>query len=252
MPTTRKPRRDYRPVSIFTEDDGIRCYDEAAVKRLAEEFGLAAEKGLEELSERLEGAALVYRVYHSNEDDGPTTAEVKAALANVRKHAAKLEEALKEIDPRSAWHLWRFDSEVEAQASRLDAIGTASETTRFGHSITRMQIDAETTVIDRLEPKKLVEAVSVLRNYAAEAISALPESEAGRKSSEALRMWIANADGVWRDFTDKPFTLKRHKGQPATDAAAFCVQAFAPVDPNVPASAVMNEMEKRIKKRRDR
>jgi hypothetical protein len=61
-------------------------------------------------------------------------------------------------------------------------------------------------------------------------------------------MWMANAHSIWSAFTDKAFTPKRHKGEPATEAAAFCVETLKSVDPKVPASAVMNEMEKRLQR----
>ena len=62
-------------------------------------------------------------------------------------------------------------------------------------------------------------------------------------------MWAVNAANIWEQIVERAFTLDSEKGQPVSEAAMFCVDAFYHVEPGVAPSRVMDAMRKVISRR---
>ena len=133
MPTKKKPKWGYEGTYLLS-DDGIRIYSDAVVKKLAKKYGVKSKKQIEEIKDRLEGAALVYRKWKQNHDDAPRRGEMIAALDEIEGLAMKLEDRLKHLDDETASIYWLPETELNGLSSRR-----SNETkTRYGHTITRI------------------------------------------------------------------------------------------------------------------
>lgn len=239
----KKPKWDYRMTHLLS-DDGQKAYSEAAVADLAAAHELPLEIGQSRLKDRLEGAALVYRIWRQNWDDLPRRGERKAALDEIRDLAAALQDRLSRLDDITGAIFWRPEAEISAE----EAIPTAAKS-RYGHTFYR---DEETEGCTYLGARDLLESLAILQSYADEAVRNLPDDRGGRRHSEGLRMWMRNIATIWEDFSGKPFTLDYYQGEPVSEAARFTVAAFEAVNPGIDAKTIISEMKKHIRDERQR
>lgn len=99
----------------------------------------------------------------------------------------------------------------------------------------------------------LSQTLSTLSDLAGKEIEILPKNRAGRKSDHALRLWMANMYTLWTERLGRKFSREvLDRGTPISPAARFVVEAFQPLDPNLPASSILTEMEKTIRTYRNR
>jgi hypothetical protein len=64
-------------------------------------------------------------------------------------------------------------------------------------------------------------------------------------------MWVLNIEMFWTQTLGRSFTrVVFAKGEPSSEAALFCVEAFKPFDPKTPPSRVLKEMKHCIKRKR--
>ncbi len=97
-----------------------------------------------------------------------------------------------------------------------------------------------------LEHPEIIEAVSVLANYARRAANQLPKDRTGAKFDFALWMWVVNAQAFWTEQLGRRFTYDRHGDNPISEAFRFCWDAIHPLDPDLPLPAVGSTMRKAI------
>lgn len=104
--------------------------------------------------------------------------------------------------------------------------------------------------IDVIQPKDLSNLRSklgALRSLAEEELEALPSNKAGRKPDYALSLWMTNMYNLWTEKLGRSFTRQIHgRGIPVSPAARFVVEAFKPLDPEMPASQVLTQMQHTI------
>lgn len=121
------------------------------------------------------------------------------------------------------------------------------EVSDIGHKFDRFT-DHEgmaTTLTSDIED--LIRSVSILEKVATEAKKNIGSMPVGPRLDDSMRMWITNIANMWTEKLGRPFTRDTtSKGDPLTEAAQFCIDAFLPISPSTPNSKVLNGMKKHI------
>ncbi len=243
MATKHKPKWGHQGRYLLS-DDGILIYSDEEIHRLATTFEIIGEDQIEELRMRLEGSANIYRIHHNNNDAAPRPGEMKAAIEEIDKLVTQLTDRLENIDDWTWRYLWHHERSLD-RFHVLKGIPeeTTVEKTEFGHTITRFPDNRGGMYISCIGQKEHFESLKILKNYCNAAIELIPPDKGARRKSEGLRMWAINMLSLWTELLDREFTIIRHKGEPVSDAARFCCEAFKTVDASVPQSLVITTLE---------
>ncbi|MBI1220497.1 MAG: hypothetical protein GC186_18355 [Rhodobacteraceae bacterium] len=229
---------------IFT-DYLKETYTPEVFAALCEQFEIPADVR-DELLRRLEGGAAVWRRYHSRDEPQPPAHHVRQELATLAKHAAKFIASYRDLSDEARHALSRMH-EHHMTRGVPDALTAASPPYPYLRAPSE---DPETGVltVDLGEIAGLIEGLQIVARDAADKVSG---GRVGKRRSEALRMWMVNIELIWEEVLKRPFTRDAtSRGEPITEAARFCVEAYKPLDPALPASRVLNEMKLCIKRRR--
>jgi hypothetical protein len=235
----KSPVLGYKQRYLLSQD-GVTVYEQNEIEALRLEFNLPETVSTEEFKRRLEGAAQVYRIYKQNYDDLPRHGEIKAALEEIASLSKTLHKHITEIDDITANHFWQFEGELQNSVTF-----TEDTETRFGHRIER-DVIGDTTVLSYLSQRDYIDSLTILHNYATEALAKLPDDPGGRRASQGLRMWMTNIAAIWKELFKRKFSRDSEKGRAANEATSFAVKAFKSIDPKVPESTIINEVRKYI------
>lgn len=246
MPRKKKPKWGYQARSLLS-DDGKRIYSSKSIQKLATDYGLKGPAKTRDLKERLEDAAMVYRNWRHNWDTAPRPGVMKAAINEIEKLATELHDRLENLDSSTAQYLWYPEIELHLLSHQSEITKT-----RFGHTIRRWTDENGDINWSYLEGRDLFETLEIVLAYCAEAKKTIGKDKGGPRPGLALRIWAVNAETIWEELFQRPFTLDYDKGRPVSEAARFAVDAFKTIDPKVPPSRVMNAMKKVIASRRKR
>jgi len=252
------PRKKRPPIPPITPEPGWTDYRSGArpeifsngfVEALVRKFKIERAR-IPELKKALEDWADVFRVHKWGADDRPRRSALSAELAEVRSRIDALRSALETMHPDSEWRFWRPESQIEFPLDSNEKVATST----YGHTMFKVQtcLEPPSWALFHINRVRHFESLTILRNYADEAIARLGKDEGGRIRSEGLRMWAVNVINYWEKFLKRPFALKCYRGQPTTDPALFCVEAFKPIDPTVPTARLVTAMRHAMKTRAKR
>jgi|SRR5579872_2409058 len=217
------------------------------VEALVRKFKIERTR-IPELKKFLEDWADVFRVHKWGADDRPRANAIKTELELVRTRIDDLRATLERLHPDTERRFWAPETFIEFPPFS-DAEFATSE---YGHGMFKIKTGPDSWVTFRIEQRHHFESLTILRNYADAAIARLRKDRGGRIRSEALRMWAVNVINYWEKILNRPFALKCYRGQPITDAALFCVEAFMPIDPTVPTARLVTAMRHAMKTRAKR
>ena len=112
------------------------------------------------------------------------------------------------------------------------------------------------SAIDVVQPQDLnalVSRLDVFRGLAERELEIIPSNKAGRKPDYALSLWMTNMYNLWTERLGRNFTRQVHgRGSAVSPAARFVVAAFGPLDPKIPHSQILTQMEHTISRYRNR
>lgn len=218
-------------------------YTPEAFSGLCEEFQIPPELR-DEVLRRLEDSAAVWRRYHRSEEPRPLAHHVRQELQKLAKHAASLAASYHALTDEARRAL-TMRQEHHAMHGALEALTAASPPYPYLHI---PSADRDPVVIEA-EPSDIARLVEGLGMIAEEASGRVSPQKAGTRRSEALRLWISNVQLIWTDLLGRPFTRDfLSNGEPVSEAARFCIAAFAPIDPKTPKTRVDNAMRQHIAK----
>ncbi len=215
-------------------------YSDEVFDTLCTEFRIPSESQLE-FRDALEGAAEVWAYHVGRGDLSIPAASIKRDLEKVEKLAGRLYDSLNDLD------YFCHERFAMKDATLSHDICDGAQRSRYGHKLHRYTDSNGDEVTILLEYQDLIDGVDILRQYASEALAEIPPQRTGRKAVEPMRMWMTNIAATWSDLLGRPFTRDVHdNGEPISEAARFCVTAFAELDPKTPPETVLNAMKKTI------
>jgi hypothetical protein len=220
-------------------------YTKADLEFLYSEFNIPTAAQAE-LARALEDAAAICR-WHNQ----PTASNVRpavsiAALNKVAKFADKLGAALSGLPPAAQAAL--AVEYTRSESSVISALSGGPPSPK-GAALFVPQTDGSTLPVlpDQDDIKDIIAHVARMAKQA----TGLPSGADGTKRNQGLRMWMFNIEIFWTETLGRSFTrVVLPNGEPLSQAARFCVEAFKPFDPKTPPSRVINEMKHCIKRKR--
>ena len=196
-------------------------FNDEQAEKLAALLGVSRPKCVTTLQERLNNAALYYRLFEEA-DSWERPSEIRAALDDIHQLACKLSLRMidlpdrTQIDLESFYSLSRFDYEED-----------------FADGQIKLERD-----IKHLE--RLVSSIVHARNN-------VPKDKGGRPHQRNLDALARVLGGIYQDFTRMPFrgplSIKAGKELPGK----FVRQAIHIVDPEAKASAVNTAMRRAVR-----
>lgn len=222
-------------------------YPEEDFARLCETYAIPGLIRTDVLKS-LEGAAAVWRWYSIGDAANIPNSEAAESLRKVAKQASKLRKAIDELPLASLEILETETARFPQQA--ITKRHAAPEVPSWAILIPSTDSDESYLNIDL---RMLRAMITALQEASADSANKLPKAPAGTKRDDALRMWMTNVADFWERKIERPFTRDvSETGEPVTEAARFCVDAYKFVDSQCPPSRVMKEMKACIKARRKR
>jgi hypothetical protein len=235
MPDKKKPKWGYEGRHLLS-DDGLTVYADDEVQRLINDFRIPPERR-EDLRKSLEGAAQIYRLWRQNHDEMPTPGEMRAAIDEVEDLAVRLKQRLVDMDEITDSRLWKPELEL------MGLVRDRKTESRFGHTIHYSDQPNGDYAFFYLRRRDILEALSIVTSYAAEARGNLPRGKDGPRRSEGLRMWVINIINIWEEIFERPFTVDYQQGRAVSEAACFAVEAFKTVKPETPESRIISAIK---------
>ncbi|KEP70708.1 hypothetical protein DL1_15595 [Thioclava dalianensis] len=228
------------PMREFSQPPTI--YSDAIFEHLAQEFKIDPEFHAE-VRTRLEGAGDVWKRLGGGTTDSLRPGEIKKELQQVSKQAGKLYDRLKALSLDANHALMQSHERIGQAAAPKDL-----EQGDLQYPFVAITEGDPSPVAIALQAKDLSKIISGIRDVAEAAIDDQKTGRAGKKSDDALRLWITNIETIWIDILGRPFSRDvTDAGDPISEAARFCVEAFKPIDAALPSSRVLNAMKTRIK-----
>lgn len=246
MSKNHKPKRNWQPRYLLG-DDGKRVFLSTKVKSLAKSFDIKGAPAIAELHETLEATGNIYRIHKHNFDEAPRRGEIRSALEEIGLHAAELIRCLEEMDQTTWQRFWQPDFALQAAL-----ISGKSQTTKYGQRVERIDLSPTSWTMIAPTRERIEEHVRLLKSYQENALKNLPGQKGGRPTQEAISIWVVNMRSYWIQTLGRRFTVDRLQGQPVSEAARFCVDALHIMEPDIPPTTVINEMQKLISRKRKR
>ena len=211
-------------------------------------IGEISPTDLEKFRYDLEDIAALYRWENSKYEARTGSSDTVRELRDVSKQANKLLSTLEGIS-------WEAQSKIDAIAQddgfkdlRREPSDDAdpSLTVSFANN----EGDVQCVIVDVPIMRSLLGG---LVNASEAGIEKLPKGTPGRTRSMGLRLWMHNAQIIWPEISDQPFSRDvTSSNEPVTSAAQFCVAAVQMINPECPTSLIMKEMKRCIKYSRNR
>jgi len=212
---------------------------------LCDEHGIPSERA-SELKAGLDDAAAIWSWYAEDREDRTRPSDAAKQLRRLAERTAALQGELSGLPEKAkaALALALFNADTRDLDSRLvDPTDPNADGHGQGETIDQVvETDLET----------VLRVLTRLQGAAEETAGGVGRQSPGQRRDHALRMWMTNVAMLWEEVSETPFSRDAEAGEPVTPAARFCVAAFKPIDPNTPASRVLNEMKHCIKARRGR
>ncbi len=217
-------------------------YRATDLEKLISDFDIP-EEHRESLPAFLEDVAAIWRSHQH-----PPTAKIRpavtsAALQMVSKLADQLNTALRDLPPPAK-------AALDTAYSRLDGkvilAMSDDQPPPKGVAFNVAQADGAPLIV-KLEQDEIQDLVANISAMAAQAAD-LPSGKAGTKRDHGLRMWMTNVEMFWTKTLGRNFSRDvTSNGEAVSEAARFCVAAFAPVSAETLPSRVLQEMKLCIK-----
>lgn len=199
-----------------------------------------------ELRKQLEDFAAIWRWHHDRSKHVRQPSRDAKALALVARQSQKLQLALDALSDNASIAMQQTSHQYEMQSFDFE-----KNFSDVGHEFYRYtdQDGTETTLYQDIQD--LVRSVSIIKLVAVEAKENIGSMPVGPRFDLSMTMWITNVAIMWTEKLGRPFTRDTtSKGDPLTEAAQFCIDAFHPISPSTPNSKILNEMKKHITKSR--
>ncbi|WP_458791935.1 hypothetical protein [Yoonia sp. MH D7] len=221
-------------------------YRAADLEKLVSDFAIpdAQRDGLGPL---LEDLAAIWRWKQPPATAIGTAAKSAAALQRVAKLADQLGTALGDLPP-SAQDALRL---TYASTGSAMVLAMNDDAISHGAAFSVPQADGSQQIIELQQDDihGLVAHISAMALQAAD----LPAGQAGAKRDHGLKLWVANVEAYWTQTLGRSFSRDvTSTGEPISEAARFCVAAFAPVSAETLPSRVLQEMKLCIKATREK
>jgi len=195
------------------------------------------------VQDELENFAAIYRWRNTTADAKSSGKTVKRELDTLSKQAARLMGTLASLSPEAARAIERqVDADAQSGIMNTDR---ANDTPSLFFRLDELSPDVIGHSADLEFLRKLV---SGLHHAASVAHDNGRNSRAGRKLEIGMLLWLSNIKSFWQANTDQPFSRDATPdGEPTTNAGEFCLLAFRAIEPDCPASRVLNGMKTVIK-----
>ncbi|MES0826111.1 hypothetical protein [Ruegeria sp. SCP11] len=219
-------------------------YDDNAVQYLCE-VGELAPANIGVFAEKLEHSAAMYRWETAKFENLPRNSDVARELKDIAKQANRLKSSLDQLSWKAQSELDRL-ADSDAQHAISGSLAAPSEPS-LAVSLKHLEIGVPCVVMDVPTLRSVIEGLEI----AATSKSAnLPKGRPGQVRSYGLRLWMRNIADLWDGTTSQAFTRDvTSTGEPITNAARFCAEAFRSIDPSIPTSRVMRELKDCIRER---
>jgi hypothetical protein len=219
-------------------------YDESNVRYLCE-IGELTPANIEAFAESLEHSAAIYRWESAKFEDRPRNSDVALELKDIAKQANRLKSSLDQLSWNAQSELDRH-ADINAQHAITGSLAAPSEPS-LAVSLKHLEIGVPCVIMNVPTLRSVIEG---LENAANSKSANLPKGRPGQVRSYGLRLWMRNIAELWDKSTNRAFTRDvTSTGEPITNAARFCAEAFRIVDPSVPTSRVMRELKDCIRER---
>ena len=216
--------------------------------KLVKQFGLKKKCDGRPFYNRLEGSGNAYFWHKSGQDSREPNPEIKEQLTAVSRATTRLQNLISSLSPDAIHALRRTISKTadEIQTLAINAVQVSDNVTQELSTSANLKFhivnlpNDEGFVLSSHGLEDVTDTLDHLQSYATQAATNLPKRRAGRRQSEALRMWVINCASVWCD----------HKGQATSDAASFCVTALQMIDPEIPEKKIVTAMRAYVTEQR--
>lgn len=203
------------------------------------------EQQAPELKRALHRWATIYQDHRAEADNRPRPRYMKTELRRLLRSIDDLRSALEHLHPKTEDRFWLPEKWIDPPRGSTEAVTTSP----FGHTIFQVPTGPNERLQFWITKARHFESLTILRRYCERAIAALPKDVGGQVRNEALRIWAVNIINYWETALGRNFTIKCYKGIPITKGAAFCVDAFKPIDPSVPVAKLVTAMRHATKTR---
>jgi hypothetical protein len=215
-------------------------FDQDNIGKLTKDHGIPAEASMV-VGVLLEFAALAY--WKETQRSKREYSEHRKDLDKLEKAAARMVAVLDELDPESVQVM--HEARV-ARGFRDHEIGTIVDA--FVQSVTTPDTAPPP---NQLDVPHGIDDLAHLRNTLASVIADAQagkrwagKGKSGRPSDESATDLMQMCFMIWTNFVQREFTVAWFKSQPDSDAARFCCDVAAIVDPKLSASRIITATRK--------
>lgn len=205
----------------------------------------------EQVHARLERAAKDWYFCQATLDNGILPDDEKKELLALAREAHALKERLTNL-PYAVWaNLVETNDLVSSEhyETRIDFAGPYHPDHGYiGERAITVLTSGPDGPLQTIEDETLISALYQLSEMASIASDINPSPNLATQKSEPLRRWTVDMKNLWFSVLDRPFTLDVYQGEAASDAARFCVAAYAVLDPETAEKTILGKMKIQITK----
>jgi len=198
---------------------------------------------------RLERAAKNWYFRQASLDNGIHPSNEKKELLGLAREAHALKERLTNL-PYAVWaNLVETNDLISSERyeTRIDFTGPYHPDHGYiGEPAITVLTSGSDGPLQTIEEETLRSALYQLSEMASIASKINPSSNMATQKSEPLRRWTVDMRNLWFSVLDRPFTLDIHNGKAASDAARFCVAAYAVLDPETAEKTILGKIKTQI------
>ncbi len=220
-------------------------YSDAWLCSVATKFRIA-EALIDELGENLRINGANYLSMKNAAQQQGLWKSRQTTFSEIGKNAAKLLSHIDGLDERGADLFWQ-----PGRSGGLSHDIGPGEVGRYGHTVRRIGVPGGGFTPIYLRENDILEALTILRNYASRASEQIPHNPSGRPPNDALNFWVSNMRLVWTGLLDWRFTLstsgKEGGNEGKSRAFLFCLEALKPLDDTVTSIALQSAMRSEAK-----
>ncbi len=207
------------------EGKAEQAYSDACIAMIAKKSDFPDEY-VQEFGQFIRHNGAIYLNWkHAAEKSAMDWKSCRQAISRIKRSAQNLLsdiEALDEIGEGLFWYPSRSGNLF--RGIEPGSVGP------YGHTVRRIPMSDNKIAVIGLRENDIREAITIIQNYAANALASLPKSSDGRPSNYALSIWVSNIQQFWVKRLKRRFTFSTIESFGKSKAFRFCMDAIAPLD----------------------
>jgi hypothetical protein len=203
------------------------AYSENALALIAANHRIP-ELSMAEAAKILKTAGAVYLDMKTRTQSAALSKDRAPDFFRIEKGARKLRSDIEALDGPSTEQFWQ---PIEFAPRILPP--TPRNTAPLGRTARVIEMAYDVKAVHYLKKDDVLEALSILENFARLAGKSIPRGPRGPRPNYALVLWVGNMRRLWQIVLRRRFTFSVENNVPKSKAFQFCIEAMSYLDPAV-------------------